>query len=211
MKATVKRIIPFALYVICFSLWAVWQLFILPHFSPGHLISVIDSVVVKAAVWVVPVLLLSRRYGKFKEMFSGKFPWLALVVLLCATTAFLYTVRLLNGLQNTHIIFDPMFILFSLSAGVLEELSFRGGFFRIQDKQFGVIPASLINGVMFTLYHFPGLLLGEWRPVISLRGLLIFVMGVVFCLIYKKWRNLALNMAVHTVWDILSYLFCLVG
>lgn len=210
-KAVIKKIIPFALYVLCFVAWAVWQTVIITKMEPGYLSSILDSVVVKTLVWVLPVLLLSRSVGKLKEIFSGRFPWLVLIVCLCLTTAFLYTLRLLNGLQNTHVIFDPMFILFSVSAGVLEELSFRGGFFRIQEKQLGYIPAAIINGVMFTLYHYPGLLYGDWRPIISLRGLLIFVMGVLFCLMYKKWRNLALNMAIHTVWDILSYFFCLVG
>ena len=64
---------------------------------------------------------------------------------------------------------------------------------------------------MFTLYHYPELLLGRWQGLISWRALLIFGMGVVFCWMFKKWRNLALNMTVHTVWDVLSYLFCLTG
>ena len=104
-----------------------------------------------------------------------------------------------------------MFILFSVSAGVIEELAFRGGYFHLLEEHIGFWPAALINGAMFTLMHYPGLIIGNFSGLISLRTLLIFTMGIVFCFMYHKWKNLALNMTVHTVWDILSYLFCLAG
>ena len=146
-----------------------------------------------------------------QTLFGAPFPWLPCLILLCVSTAFLFTIRLLNGLQNTYIVFEWMFIVFSLSAGVLEELSFRGGFFAMTEDRLGFWGAALLNGAMFTLYHYPELLLGQWQGLISWRCLLIFVMGFVFCWMYRKWRNLALNMVVHTFWDVLSFLFCLAG
>ena len=134
------------------------------------------------------------------------------MILLCLSTAFLYTLRLLNGLQGSFVFFDPMFLVLSLSAGVLEELGFRGGLFRLYETAMGFWTAALLNGALFTLFHYPELILGgSWLRLVSLRALLIFAMGVVFCWMFHKWRNLALNMTVHTVWNVLSYLFCLVG
>lgn len=197
-------------YFFMWLAWAAWSVFIVPLLHPGIVLAVIDSVAVKGFIWLVP-LILYRKQLSFQNAFQAPFPWLICLVILCAVTAFLHTIRLLNGLQNTHMIFDPMFIVFSLSAGVIEELNFRGGFFRLHEKAVGLWPAALINGAMFMLYHYPALMIGQWHSLISLRSVLIFVMGIAFCWMYEKWRNLALNMTVHTVWNILSYLFCLTG
>ena len=198
------------LYVGLWLAWAAWSIFAVPQLPGGTVTALLDSTLVKALIWLSPILIF-RRHIKQTALFQRPFPWLACLILLCATVAFLHTLRLLNGLQNTYVIFDPMFIVFSLSAGVIEELSFRGGFFNIMDSIHGFWPAALINGAMFTLFHYPELLLGQWQGLVSWRTLLIFSMGLVFCWMFKKWRNLALNMTVHTAWNILSYLFCLTG
>ncbi|MBQ3265773.1 MAG: CPBP family intramembrane metalloprotease [Ruminococcus sp.] len=208
MKKTVLKAI--LLYFLMWVLWSAYRAFVLPHFPQSILFEIVDGVVVKALVWVVPFIFFAELL-KPKTLFGAPFPWLPCLILLCASTAFLFTVRLLNGLQNTHVIFDRMMIVLSLSAGVLEELSFRGGFFAMTEDRLGFWGAALLNGAMFTLYHYPELLLGQWQGLISLRSILIFVMGVLFCWTYRKWRNLALNMVVHTYWDILSFLFCLTG
>ena len=197
-------------YLLVWLAWAAWVLFAVPRLPLDSVSgSLIDSVAAKALVWLLPLFLLRKL--PWKELFQGRFPWLACLILLCASAAFLHTLRLLNGLQNTYVFFDPMMLVFSLSAGVIEELSFRGGFFAWQRKRLGFWGAALLNGAMFTLYHYPELLLGQWQGLISLRALLIFTMGVAFCWMYHRWRNLALNMTVHSVWNILSYLFCLAG
>lgn len=201
------------LYAAQWVLWGLWQNILLSRFSLGPAAALWDAAVIKCLIWAFPfALLLRREKAGVSALFSPPFPWLACTVLLCLTTVFLYTVRLASGLVNTHVLFDPVFLVFSLTAGVYEEFCFRGGFFRLQAPTLGFWPAALFNGVLFTLYHYPDLLFGAgWTKLFSPRALLIFVMGVVFCWMFQKWRNLALNMVVHTVWDVLSYLFCLMG
>ena len=199
------------LFAACFALYALWNYFSSMILSVGIVSSLIDSVVVKAIIWILPVMLFISEEHKFRNMFKKRFPILACIIFLCLTVAFLYTLRIINGLSNTHIIFDPMFIVFSISAGVIEEIAFRAGYFHLLAEQIGLWPAAIINGVMFTLMHYPGLIVCNFSGLISLRTLLIFSMGVAFCFMYYKWKNLALNITVHTVWDILSYLFCLAG
>ena len=122
-----------AVYAGMWLVWSAWTLFLLPRIALGQTeLALLDSVAAKAAVWVLPLALLGRL--RRRELFGRPFPWLPCLVLLCGVTAFLHTLRLLNGLQNTHVIFDPMFILFSLTAGIWEELSFRGGLFAWQEK-----------------------------------------------------------------------------
>lgn len=216
MSKSARRILlPFALFVGQWLLWSVWQVFLAPRLSASIATLLLDSVAVKALVWALPFALLFL-IGKSKptrsDLFRTPFPWFACVILLCLTTVFLYTVRLARGLVNTYAIFDPMFVVLSLSAGVIEEFSFRGGLFRAQEAAIGFWPAAAVNGALFTLFHYPELLFGgSWARLLSWRGLLIFVMGMVFCWVFRKWRNLALNMTVHTVWNILSYLFCIAG
>ncbi len=199
------------LFAACFVIYALWNCFGLSLISDGIISTLIDSVLIKALIWILPVMLFIKEEHKFKNMFRGRFPVLICIIFICATAAFLYTIRILNGFVNKYVIFDPMFVVLSLSAGVIEELAFRGGYFHLLVEQIGFWPAAVINGVMFTLMHYPGLIVGNFSGLISLRTLLIFSMGIAFCFMYHKWKNLALNMTVHTVWDILSYLFCLAG
>lgn len=82
----------------------------------------------------------------------------------------------------------------------------------MQESAIGFWPAAVTGGVLFTLYHYPELLFGgSFARLLSWRAGLIFVMGIVFSWMFRRWRNLALNMTVHTVWNILSYLFCIAG
>lgn len=204
-----------AWFIVLWALWAIWQCKILPTLKPSVGVALLDGIAVKSLIWLVFLLpfLINKRESLFlplDKLFAEPFPWLAALILLSLCTVFLHTVRLLNGLQNTHAVFDLTFIALSLSAGVMEEFSFRGGFFNIQEPDLKFWPAALINGGMFVLFHYPDLLFGgNWIQLLSLRVLLIFVMGILFCWMFQKWRNLALNMTVHTVWNILSYLFCL--
>ena len=207
---------PLLLFLAQWAAWALWLKFV--TLPPGLAGTLLSDVLVKGLIWALPPLLLLWRYERKREpserrgLFSAPFPWLPCLALLCASAAFLHTVRLLNGLQNTVVFFEPVMLLYSLSAGVLEELGFRGGLYTLQERGVGFWPAALLNGAIFTLYHYPELLLGgSWAQLLSLRALMIFIMGVVFCWSYHKWRNLALNVTVHTVWDLLSYLFCLAG
>ena len=215
MKRACRAAFPLLLFAILWIAWAAWSCWLLPRLPATTGTELLHSVVVKALLWVAPPLLLWRRSREMRflplsRLFAEPFPWLAALVLLCLSTAFLYTVRLLNGLQNTFVIFEPMMIILSVSAGVIEELSFRGGFFNLQEPALGFWPAALINGAMFVLLHYPELLFGgSWMQLISLRALLIFVMGVIFCWTFHQWKNLALNMTIHSAWNILSYLFCL--
>ena len=191
-------------YLVCWMLWALWKLLFLPRFGIGLVGTVLDAAVIKSIIWIPLPLLILRP----QKLFEGKFPWLGCIILLCGVTAFLHSVRLLNGLLNTRAFFDPMFILLSAFAGVIEELCFRGCYYRALEGC-GFWFASTVSSVMFAMFHYPEILLGNWQPLISWRALLIFVMGIVFCWMYRKWKNLALNMTVHTYWNLLSYLFCL--
>ena len=195
--------------------WSLWQQLVLPQVSGIWTSIWIHTVIAKPLVWgLAPccVFLFRNRTkeGEKVNWFEGKFPGLPCVALLCMTVAFLHTLRLLQGLGDTFVEFDWTFLLFSVSAGVVEEIGFRGCFFEAQRREAGFWPAALLSSGMFTLFHYPELLFGGSAALLlSARAALIFIMGIAFCAMYHKWKNLGLNMVVHTVWDVLSYLFCL--
>lgn len=163
-----------------FVVWGVWQGLLLPRLalSPAAL-TLLDCVLVKGLIWALPPVLLlllgkGDRLCSLRELFPKRFPVFACTVLLCLTTVFLYTLRLTRGLVNTHAVFDPMILVLSLSAGVWEELGFRGGLFNLLQPHLGFWGAALLNGVCFALFHFPTLLTGtpltallSWRALLT--------------------------------------------
>lgn len=214
-KRVLKILLPFAIFAVQWVIWGVWQVVIVPRLPMSNAVILIDAVLVKALIWAAPfafILRRRKREGEKTELFKKPFPWFVLVVLLCAATAFLYTVRIVSGRMDMYPVFSPMYIVFSLSAGVYEEFSFRSGLFDMQKPLLGTWLAAGVNGALFLLYHYPEILFfGNFGVLISWRALLIFVMGIAFCLMYRKWHNIALNMTVHTVWDVLSYIFYIAG
>ena len=203
-------IITVAIYVAEWFVYAVWQ-----HMPPSdsRFYVILDSVIMKGLIWVLPAvigLLIFRKSAT--PLFKSRFPVLPCLVLVSLSAAFLHTVRWANGLLDTHVIFDPLMLVPAVSAGIIEEISFRGFIFNLQEKDVGVFPAAILNGLMFVMFHYTGILYGEpISQLLSLRVLLLFVMGVIFCLMFKKWKNLWLNIIVHAIWNVLSYLFCLTG
>ena len=214
LRIKLKSINPVAVFLLffgCWLLWSVWQVFILPSLPNNWFTVFVDLFVAKSVIWVFPFLLFPGGIKRFLSSFKRPIPWLVCLSVICLTVAFLYTIRVLNGLQNSKVLFDPLIIAISVSAGVIEEISFRFGFFECAEESLGMIFAAILNGVAFTVYHYPWIIVGRRDGLISLRTLLIFIMGIVFCLMYKKWRSLLLVILVHTLWDIFSYLFCLAG
>ena len=205
-----------AVFMVMWVMYAAWERYGMPLFSDSLSRFILDVFVVKALIWTVPVAIIflitkSKSYVAPDCLFKEPFPVFPFLVICCGVTAVLYTLRLLIGLQNAAILFDPYSVWLSIAAGVIEELSFRGYFFNRQYTAIGLWPAATVNGVLFVLYHYPGLLFGgSWVPLLSLRSLFVFSAGIGFCLIFHRWRSLALNMAVHFYWDFLSFLFYLV-
>lgn len=196
------------------ALWLIWSLW--QHFMPPQRPMLLaDVLLAKPLVWgVIPLAVLFRSQKsttkQLRGFFEGQFPIFPCIVFLCSAAAFLHTIRLLQGLGNSFVIFNWMMVLSSLSAGVVEELGFRGCFFTRHRENMSFWPAAVLNGLIFTAYHYTELLFGgDFDILLSWRPLLIFTMGILFCWMFHKWKNLALNMVVHIVWDILSFLFCL--
>lgn len=212
LKSQTYTLLIFSGLYIC---WSVWQKTLLPTLTAASGFSVWISILGKAVIWLVPLFLLQRNRGSqlvsIRQMLTTPFPWFACVVMLCASVAFLFTVRIATGKNNTYILWDNTFFLFSISAGFIEEFCFRGVLFNKQAADIGYIPATLLNGGMFMLFHYP-LFAENWLyQLLSLRSLLLFAMGFLFSMSFSRWKNIWLLIVVHSVWNVLSYFFALAG
>lgn len=96
----------------------------------------------------------------------------------------------------------------AVSAAVIEEIAFRGFLFNRQLPDIGVLPAAVYNGVLFALFHFPQFLIGQHLgALVSFRFWLIVAMGGIFSLSFFRWKNLGMNIVIHSYWNLLSYIF----
>lgn len=203
------------LYLGMYAIWSLWQIYAKPISFPGTNWGIYGSVFVKGVIWTTPMFLIWKLEGWLvqpSKAFSSPFPWLPCFGMLCATVCFLHTIRIIVGRQNTVVVWEHVFLLFSISAGVIEEIAFRGVLYNRLAPAVGIIPAAMMNGLMFALFHYPRLLIGQgWIQMFSARCLMLFFVGTIFSLAFARWKNLWLLIIVHSFWNILSYLFSLAG
>lgn len=205
-----------ATYGAVYLCWSAWRVYIAPEIASVDGFYWFDAFL-KSLIWVGPFLIaFILKKGCWLEspgrVFCTSFPFVPLLAMLCATVCFLYTVRVANGLQSTLVIWDWHFLVFSLCTGFIEEISFRGFFFNRMAKPMGVAPAALVNGVLFALYHYPEVIMSfQFDGIFSWRFVMLYVVGVLFCLAFARWRNLWLTIIVHSVWNLISYLWALAG
>lgn len=89
-------------------------------------------------------------------------------------------------LPNVHIAYFVMAVVFAPAA---EEYLFRGLLYRTLDREWGGWTAVLGSAVFFVIYH-PFL---SWLPV--------GVLGICAALIFRRTRNLASAIALHTIYN----------
>lgn len=205
----------FLAYCLSYGIWAAWWLTegILFPLAPAAAFTI--NTLVKAAVWLTPVFFVffkneTKKQICLKTAFCSPFPWHATLVALCLTVAVLHTAHIFLSGIDTWGIFHPIWIFASLSAALIEEISFRGFLFNGQAALYGTTKAAVLNGIMFAVYHYPEFIIGQnLSAVFELRFWVIFVMGTVFSLTFAKWKNLTMNIVIHFIWNMLCFWFAL--
>ncbi len=93
----------------------------------------------------------------------------------------------------------PMQFLFT---GPAEELLFRGviqGLFR---RAYGIVPAILLAGTVFSLFHIPAL--GGGDGVVSVL-VILFISGSLLGVLYEYSGNILVPIIAHAVWNALVF------
>ena len=94
-----------------------------------------------------------------------------------------------NAAKNSYI--EMLVVLFI--GPIFEEIIFRGAIFSILKNNIPLIPAIIIQGVLFGLLH--------GNP---LQGIYAFVLGVILCLIYLYTESIFGDMLCHIIFNILG-------
>ena len=87
----------------------------------------------------------------------------------------LYSVDIISGI-----------FLYCLAAPILEEFIFRIGLYGIIGSFIGSFPAALISSLLFGLYHMN-----------MLQGIYAFIMGILFCTMYRRDHRKFVPICMH--------------
>lgn len=153
----------------------------------------LDSFVNGPSIYIVNIFLIittlylylkSRRYEK-KMQLKDILPLIALGV---SIALFLNMLILLFSNNYSSDIFP--FYLMLISSGIVgpiyEEILFRYIFYNRLTKKFSFLYAILINSFIFALVHFS-----------FIKSIYAFVLGIIFCLVYHKKKNILAPILVH--------------
>jgi len=205
----------FLSYSISYVIWSIWSLvggeILPPRFIPAF----IFDFVIKLIIWIgPPVWALWKNdhtwYIRPTVAMRGDFPYLPTVIGVCLTAVFLHTVHILTvGIQTWGIML-PLYVMISLSAAVMEEITFRGFYFNKLAPIYGVSKAALLSGLLFALYHFPEFLFGRnLESLFGMRFWLITLMGLFFALAFARWKHIGMTIVIHFIWNLLCFWFAL--
>ena len=95
----------------------------------------------------------------------------------------------MNAAKNSYI--EMLVVL--LIGPIFEEIIFRGAIFSILRKNIPLVPAIIIQAILFGLLH--------GNP---LQGIYAFFLGIVLCLIYLYTGRILGNMLCHIIFNILG-------
>jgi membrane protease YdiL (CAAX protease family) len=101
---------------------------------------------------------------------------------------------LIPGIQ----VFDISFIIFSISkvflGPIFEEIIFRGIIYKLLKRTYSTLFSVFFSSLLFTLVHFN----------YAGNGIIVFVYGVLFCLMYFKTKSLLAPIVFHILINFLS-------
>ena len=195
--------------------WGLWENWGAAWFwvVSEELTAAIDVLVIKNLIWLVPaaVCVLSKIPLKWPlgSLFSKRIPWMFVFCCSCVMLAALHTIWLVtNGGPGLIMPYSLMFALFSVCAGITEELLFRGILLNSALAVYPAPAAVAISSAFFVLIHFTQLMFGlSPGALFSIRGLHIFLMGAFFAVVQMRTRNLIVPMLLHTVWNAIAYMY----
>ncbi len=159
--------------------------------------------------------MLKRRGAGWSTLGFRQFSWRkALLYLVVALVVFTLSIGLLITLIDMLVPgFDaeqpqtnafteqistrPLLTLFALVLlpPVIEEMVFRGFIFPGLSMRFGVKAAAVLSSVLFAIAHFQANV-----------GIYTFILGLILCLLYVRFRSIIPGIGLHMVNNLIAYL-----
>ncbi|WP_394275834.1 CPBP family intramembrane glutamic endopeptidase [Luteococcus sp.] len=141
-----------------------------------------------------PVELDPRRAGGLLYGLTLGAFGMALVFGLCWALG----LREVTGTNPRAPLVQPV-LMMGLTAGVAEELVFRGILFRLVERGLGTWGAAGLSGLLFGLVHL-GNPAGTWWGAVAIA----LEAGVMFALLYALTRSLWVVIGVHAAWNVVQ-------
>lgn len=170
-----------------------------------------ETLIVKNLIWLVPaavcvkVLRMPLQWS-INRMLTERIRWHEIVLGVCFVTIAVHILWLLTG--DGISMFNPMFFVWAICAGVTEEILFRGILLNAQIKVWHPAVAILVNSLMFLLIHYTNLPFGgSVAEIFRLRGLVLLLIGVAFSVATIKTKCLKMPILMHTLWNTLVYFY----
>lgn len=205
--------------LVFYGVWTAWEFWakglITAAVPNAYLSQFVKSGVIKNIVWVLPAVLLVKRfesetYVGAKEMFTKK-----VNVLKYLPIFLIFTVYLLVGtfLQKGKIAISETFgldkLIIVLFVGITEETVFRGWLLNATLGERKKPLSVAANAVMFLLIHFPvwihdGVFIENFR---NFGFLSVLILSVIFGVTFIKSRSIWVPVTLHMYWDLLMFLF----
>jgi membrane protease YdiL (CAAX protease family) len=173
-----------------------------------------EELVIKPALWLVPVIYLVRKEkGKlaslgitFKNFFAALYFALALGVIFAIEGALVNFIQYGGANFSANIGDSPFFASLSLSfvTAITEEITFRGYLFgrvwHVMGSEWG---ANFVTSFFWALIHIPVAIFWWQLSILSTLTLLfltlLFGMGSAF--VFARTKNVASSILLHVLWS----------
>ncbi len=103
--------------------------------------------------------------------------------------------------------YNWLIFVFAFLPGIWEEIAFRGVILNLQLQKYTKYTVVFLNGILFGLYHFVNMLLGQEFVPTLFQVFYATFLGFSFTYMYIKTRSLLPSIIVHYLLDSLGLLF----
>ena len=210
-----------AVYLVLFyTVWSLWNFFgvdfTLGIVNDNQIIESVIAGVLKSVVWILPAVLLIKRYeGEMemglKEMFTAKIEWKKYLPIYAIFVAYLFGSKLLRGEAiAVSPEFEPSKIIDDLFVGITEEMLFRGLLLNSALKTSkNVYVPVIVNAGLFLLIHFPiWIHTGIFVSAFTQLGFVsIILLSFIFSQTFIGSRNIMVPVGLHMLWDLIMFIF----
>lgn len=220
MRADGSKTRALVLYLILFfAAWTASEFVLVPHLTglSKPALILVREVGLKGLIWLLPALLLIRRYDgslavPLRDLYRRPKSWVLCVEILVILSACL----VLGSLLRTHGLalspdFIPADLVWIALVGLMEETVFRGWLLNLLLEPKDLEGDGLswkpvaFTSVLFLLIHFP-----LWYRTGALAANLaggafvsILFLSVLFSWTFLRTRSLLVPMLIHSFWDLM--------
>ena len=202
-------------FIIFYAIWALIELVFVPMTGLDKnplLSSIIKEGVIKRIVWLIPAIILSRKYNelmyvKKDTIFSFKVNWLKYIPIFIILTAYvLVGTYIINGTIALNKDFAFSDIVWLSFVGITEEMVFRGWLLNATITENKKWLPIIINSLLFLLIHFPiwiqeGCFVDN---ILSGGFIIIIVLSVIFSWTFVKSKSIMVAVVLHMFYDFIA-------